>query len=166
MTAPTLRPYLPADAQPLAQIFRAAIEVLTVDDYDDDQRAAWASRADDEDEFAQKLGSMLTLVASLEGAIAGFASLRGKDVIEMLYIHPEAVREGVATALIDALEKLAGARGATALVVEASDTANRFFLRRGYQPQQRNSRMVGDEWLANTTMIKKLGEAGGTKGTH
>ena len=49
------------------------------------------------------------------------------------------------------------------LSVAASDTANRFFLRRGYQPQRRNSRMVGDEWLANTTMTKKLGD---TKGAH
>lgn len=158
MSAPALRPYLPADAEALSRIFRAAVEELTVDDYDEDQRAAWASRADDEEAFAQNLASMLTLVAMLDGQIAGFASLRGKDVIEMLYIDPEAVREGVATALIDALEKLAGARGAATLVVEASDTSNRFFQRRGYQPQSRNSRMVGDEWLANTTMIKKLGE--------
>ena len=159
MTAPTLRPYLPDDAEVLAHIFRAAIETLTVDDYDEDQRVAWAERADDEEEFGKHLASMLTLVASLDGEVAGFASLRGKDAVEMLYVHPEYVREGVATALVDALEKLGGARGAKALVVEASDTANRFFLRRGYAPQQRNSRMVGDEWLANTTMIKKLGDA-------
>ena len=164
MSAPALRPYLPADAEALSRIFRAAVEELTVDDYDEDQRAAWASRADDEEAFAQNLASMLTLVAMLDGQIAGFASLRGKDVIEMLYIDPEAVREGVATALIDALEKLAGARGAATLVVEASDTSNRFFQRRGYQPQSRNSRMVGDEWLANTTMIKKLGEQ--PRGAH
>jgi putative acetyltransferase len=58
--------------------------------------------------------------------------------------------------LIDALEKLAGARGAERLVVDASDTARDFFEKRGYVAQQRNSITVGDEWLANTTLHKPL----------
>ena len=58
--------------------------------------------------------------------------------------------------LFDALEKLAGARGAEKLIVDASDTARGFFEKRGYVAQQRNSVSVGDEWLANTTMHKKL----------
>ena len=31
-----------------------------------------------------------------------------------------------------------------------------FFKRRGFVPQQRNTVPLGDEWLANTTMEKKL----------
>jgi putative acetyltransferase len=58
--------------------------------------------------------------------------------------------------LTDALEKLAGARGASKLVVDASDTARGFFEKRGYVAQQRNSISVGDEWLANTTLHKQL----------
>jgi putative acetyltransferase len=54
------------------------------------------------------------------------------------------------------LEKLAGARGAEALSVDASDTASGFFAKRGYAAQQRNSVRRGDEWLANTTMKKAL----------
>ena len=37
-----------------------------------------------------------------------------------------------ASMLCDALEKLAGARGATKLMVDASDTAIDFFRKRGY----------------------------------
>jgi putative acetyltransferase len=59
--------------------------------------------------------------------------------------------------LVGALEKLAGARGATKLTVDASDTANDFFSRRGYIAKSRNTVMRGDEWLANTTMEKSLG---------
>jgi putative acetyltransferase len=66
--------------------------------------------------------------------------------------------KGVASTLIDALEKLAGARGATALTVDASDTALEFFMKRGYVATQRNSVPVHDEWLANTTMKKTFGE--------
>jgi putative acetyltransferase len=153
---PALRPMLPADVAVLAAIFVASIEELTGDDYSEAQQIAWASAADDEDKFGARLASQLTLVAMLQGSPIGFASLKGTDRIDMLYVHPAAARQGVATALCDALEKLAGARGATALTVEASDMAERFFAKRGYVAMQRNSVTIGDEWLANTTMRKTL----------
>jgi putative acetyltransferase len=80
----------------------------------------------------------------------------GKDHIEMLYVHPAMVGQGVATMLIDALEKLATARGTEKLTVDASDSATGFFGKRGYVPQRRNTVSRGDEWLANTTMEKQL----------
>ncbi len=153
----TMRPFLPADTSLLVEIFRASIEELAAEDYSDAQLEAWASAADDEAAFAKRLGEQLTLIATLAGSPVGFASLKGNDIIDMLYVHPAAVGQGAASMLVDALEKLAGARGAAKLTVEASDTAQYFFQKRGYVPQQRNSVSRGDEWLANTTMQKPLG---------
>jgi putative acetyltransferase len=154
---PALRPFLPADTPVLAAIFTAAIEELTGDDYSTDQQEAWAALADDEEAFGQKLAGGLTLIATLGNAPVGFASLRGKDHIDMLYVHPSAAGQGVASALLDALEKLAGGRGAKNLTVDASDNAQGFFRKRGYVAKQRNSVTVNGEWLANTTMQKTLG---------
>ncbi len=153
-----LRPFLPADTSILAAIFIASIEELTEDSYSEAQREAWASRAEDEAAFGKKLGAQLTLVATVQGSPVGFASLRGADHLDMLFVHPGAVRQGVASTLCDALEKLAAARGAKRMSVDASDSAQEFFARRGYLGQRRNSISVGDEWLANTTMNKALGE--------
>jgi putative acetyltransferase len=156
MTAPALRPYLPADAPLLAALYQAAVEELTGDDYTEAQRAAWASLADDEAVFAARLSGDLTLVATLDGETAGFASSKDNASIEMLYVHPDAVGQGVASALCEALERLAAARGATSLTVDASDTAEGFFARRGYAPQRRNTAVLEGEWLATTTMTKPL----------
>lgn len=154
--AVALRPYLPSDAPLLVEIFRASIEELTADDYTEAQRAAWAAGADDEAAFAARLAAELTLVGTIDGAPVGFAALKGHDEIDMLYVHPAAVGQGVATALVDALEKLSAARGAGRLKAEVSDTAQDFFRRRGFVPQTRNSRSRHGEWLANTTMEKPL----------
>ena len=86
----------------------------------------------------------------------GFASLDGNERLEMLYVHPAAAGLGVGTMLVDALEKLAAARGAKRLTAEVSDSAHDFFKARGFVAQQRNTVTVGDEWLANTTMQKQL----------
>jgi putative acetyltransferase len=151
-----LRPMLPDDLPVLVEIFRASIQDLTGEDYSEAQQQAWAGAADDEAAFGKKLANGLTLVATLQGSPAGFASLAGGGKIDMLYVHPAATGQGVGAMLIDALEKLAGSRGAEKLIVDASDTARGFFEKRGYIAQQRNSVIAGDEWLANTTLHKAL----------
>ena len=102
MSAIAFRPYLPADAARCAAIFRDAIEFSAADDYDEDQRAAWAARADDEDAFGAKLAGQLTIVATLEGFVVAFASLKGAEELDMLYVDPAAGRQGVGAALVDA----------------------------------------------------------------
>ena len=159
MTAVSLRPYVPADARRLAEIFRASIEALTAEDYDDDQREAWAATADDEDAFGERLAGALTLIAVIDGATAGFASLKGADAVDMLYVDPQYAGQGAGRALIEALTRLAGARGAKRLTVEASEVAKPLFERQGFAAQRRNLVRVGDQWLANTTLTKTLGEA-------
>jgi len=153
-----LRPFLPADAPLLAEIFRASIAELTEDDYNPAQQEAWASAAADEEAFAEQLGARLTLIATLDGSPVGFAALEGAHTIAMLYVHPAMAGQGVARMLYEALEKLAASRGAAYLTVEASDTAREFFAHRGFTAQQRNTVSAGNEWLANTTMKKTLKE--------
>jgi putative acetyltransferase len=135
---PSLRPFLPADLPLLSEIRFAAIEELTVEDYDDAQRRAWATAADDEEGFAQSLEKGLTLVALIGGGPVGFISLQG------------------ASALVEAIEKLAAARGTAMLATDASDTAKPLFEARGYQATRRNTIEIDGEYLGNTRMTKAL----------
>lgn len=161
MTAPSLRPYLPADLPEVAEVFRLAIEVLTEEDYSEDQRIAWMGRAEDEEAFGGRLTAGLTLVvAGEEEGVVGFGSLKDNSHIDMLFTRPDFIRQGVATLIMDALERLATARGAKMLTVDASDTAQPFFAARGYVATRRNTIPIDGEWLGNTTMEKK--PVGGT----
>ena len=157
---PALRPFLAADTPMLAAIFTASVQELTGDDYSEAQQEAWAAVAEDEESFGKKLSDELTLIATMQNAPVGFAALKGIDHIELLYVHPSVAGQGVGAMLCDALEKLAGARGAKNLSVDASDNALDFFKKRGYVAQQRNSVTVNGEWLANTTMRKTLANGG------
>jgi putative acetyltransferase len=156
---PALRPFLAEDTPMLAAIFVAAIDELTAEDYSEAQQQAWMAAADDEKQFGKRLAGELTLIATLQNSPVGFAALRGADHIDMLYVHPGVAGQGVASMLCEALEKLAGGRGAKALTVDASDNAEGFFAKRGYVAKQRNTVTVNGEWLANTTMQKTLVQA-------
>ncbi len=154
-----LRPFMPADTMALRELFASSIEELTIEDYDEDQRAAWASRALDAQAFAKRLGEMLTLVVQVDGEYAGFGSLRDNKHLENLFVHPHYVGQGVGTALADALEKIAAARSTTEITVDVSETAQPFFEERGYIATGRNSIHIEDVWLSNTSMTKKLAES-------
>ncbi|MDR3407286.1 MAG: GNAT family N-acetyltransferase [Methylovirgula sp.] len=156
LAKPTLRPFLPQDAAVVAQIFRDAIEDLTGDDYDEAQRSAWMAGAADEASFAKRLAAQTTLLALRDGEPVGFVSLKGNDLLDMLYVRPEAAGEGVGTLLANAAETLARGRGAKILNVDASDTALPFFEKLGFKPQFRQSIALEGEWLANTKMAKAL----------
>ena len=154
-----LRPYLPADAPRCAAIFRASIVEIASEDYSEAQCEAWAARADEAAAFGASLAAMLTLLATKGSEILGFASLKGADQIEMIYVAPEHGRQGVGTALLDALEKIARARGAPKLTAEVSDTAKPLFDKQQFASQRRNIRQIDDEWLGNTSMSKSLAPA-------
>lgn len=164
MTTPhRLRPFLPADTVPLQDLYAQSIEELAADEYDEDQRLAWISRVADAAAFAKRLSDNVTLIVERDGERLGFASLKGNTEIDMLYVHPYAAGEGVASTLLDALERLAGARGTTTLTADVSDTAHDFFQSRGYAPMRRNNIPIDDVWLASTTMTKDLGKPGAGK---
>ena len=151
-----LRPMLPADVPVLAAIYQASIEDLTAEDYDENQRLAWSAAADDEATFGKKLGAWLTLVATVRGAPVGVVALEGREKIRMLYVYPRAARRGIATLLLNAIERLAAGRGSRLLDVEASDTARPFFEVRGFTSQSRQTASIGDQWLGNMHMTKVL----------
>src|ERR1041384_5233247 len=106
-----LRPFLPQDAPLLADIFRAAIEELTEDDYNPAQQEAWASSADDLEAFAARLGKHLSLTGTVQGRPVGFSSLDAPTEIGLFYMHPAVAGHGAGKLLYDAVEKLSASRG-------------------------------------------------------
>jgi putative acetyltransferase len=151
-----LRPFLPEDTPLLSEIFRASVEGLTEDDYTPAQQDAWMAEAEDLESLAERLGKHLTLIATMDSTPIGFISLDAPTEIGLFYVHPDAAGQGAGRMLYDAIEKISAARGTPHLSVDASDTARDFFTHRGFTAEQRNSLSVGNEWLSNTTMRKKL----------
>ncbi len=54
-TSYPLRPFMPADTMALRDLFAQSIEELTAEDYNEDQRLAWVTAAEDAEAFAERL---------------------------------------------------------------------------------------------------------------
>src|SRR5215467_948543 len=128
-----IRPATPEDALAIATVYHDSIREINSRDYAAAQIDAWAGTEPDEEKWLQRQDSRLTFVDEQNGVIRGFAELENEGHIGAIYVHPGYQRKGVASRLLDQLEKEALVRGATCLSTEASITAQRFFVRRGFE---------------------------------
>jgi len=81
---------------------------------------------------ASDLEASHAFVAIVAGRVVGTASLSGQTV-SSVYVHPDYQRGGVATRLMDAVEKAAIAQSVRTLNVQSSVTAQPFYEKRGFK---------------------------------
>ena len=125
-------------------------------DYTASQIRAWASCIIDEGQFGQRCESKLTWVAEMEGRIAGFSDLESDGHIDMLYVHPDFKRRGVARALLQHIEEAARTNGLRRLYTEASVTAHPVFEAMGFRTIVPQTVTVRGESMINYRMEKRL----------
>ena len=150
--AVTLRPYRPEDCPALAHLFYETVHTVNAAHYSPAQLDAWApAGGPDLAAWDESFRAHLTLVAELDGKLAGFGDMdTACGYLDRLYVHKDFQGRGVATALCGALEQAA----AGPVTTHASVTARPFFARRGYRvlrAQQVERRGVR---LANYVMEK------------
>ena len=73
-------------------------------DYRPAQIEAWVAAPGDVEGWAARMRRRVSFVAEEDGRLIGFIQYEPPDHIDMTYVHPEAQRMGVASALLAALE--------------------------------------------------------------
>ena len=158
-----VRPAGAEDDARLAEVSRAAIEESAASHYTPAQRAAWAARRTT-DAHLRYVETTSVLVAEVDGAVAGFASVALAAVdglvpgeVDQLFVDPSAGGRGVARALLAAVEALARSAGLTGLVTHASWRAAPVFERAGFRQEEVESVTVDGEVLTRARMVRTLG---------
>lgn len=98
----------------------------------------------------------ITLVAEDERGVIAFAEMEDNGHLDMFYVHWEAVRRGVGTALYEALEREARGMKLGLVFTEASIKARPFFEARGFRTLKEQEVILEGISLANFAMEKRL----------
>ena len=125
-----LRPYHPDDCPALAALFFDTVHTVNCRDYSADQCDAWADGMVDLAAWNRSFLEHTTYVAEQDGQIVGFGDISRDGYLDRLYVHARFQRQGIATALCDALE---GAVKGRPIETHASITARPFFTAHGYR---------------------------------
>jgi len=145
------------DAATLAAIYHDTIHRVNCRDYTPAQCHAWAPpESRDPEGWVRKQASRLTLVAEEAGQLVGFGELEPAGHIDCFYVHHAWQRRGVGRRLLAELEETARRQGVDRVYLEASVTAQPFFLAQGYCVVRHQQVERRGEWLANAVMEKRL----------
>ena len=149
-----LRPYREGDCPALAALFTDTVHTVNAAHYTPAQLDAWApASGPDLQDWEERFQNHITLVAEVEGRLAGFADLDPvQGYLDRLYVGSRFQRRGVASALCDALEQAAAGRP---IVTHASRTARPFFEQRGYRTVQARQVQCRGVSLENFLMEKR-----------
>ena len=127
-----MRKWRPQDLDATIETFRRAVHELAAGDYTPQELAAWAPPEADHGAWERRMEDSRGWIFEINGKLGGFITTDAPGHIDLLYVHPDYQRMGVATALLELLVADAGAAGVTALHTEASRTAKPFFEQAGF----------------------------------
>jgi putative acetyltransferase len=120
------------DAARLFEIRRQSIIVLASRKMSAVATEAWAASLTVTG-MEQKIRQLEVWVAEVRASVVGWGAIGG-DKLEGLYTDPHFAGRGIGTELLALLEALMSRRGILIVRAEASQNAEEFYLRRGYQP--------------------------------
>lgn len=129
-----IREYRPADLEAVSSLFSRSVREVASRDYSPSQVSAWAPEPPDLEAWRRRLETGAVFVSERAAGIAGFVRIDSAGCVDLLYVHPEAQREGVARALIDRAASWARGQGIRRLYSDVSTTARPFFERAGFRP--------------------------------
>lgn len=148
----------PQDLESVLALFLLTIRESCAPIYDAAQRDAWIASANNTQRWLDKLSSQFFMVAEWEGQLVGFASLEAIQTIDLLYVHPDFQRQGIAQELYNHLENEALRHNAKFLKAEVSKTALPFFMAQGFVTLASQEILCEGVSLENFRMEKHLWE--------
>ena len=153
-----LRAYRDGDAPALATLTRAAIERIGPQAYSPDQVSSWSARHPSGERFAQRVanGDWIVLASGNDDRPVAYALLEPGGHVDMLYIHPDHARRGLAARLLIAVDAEAARRGIARLYTEASDLARPAFESAGYALTGRREFKLDGVTIHNWAMERRL----------
>jgi putative acetyltransferase len=156
----TVRAYVPDDAGPTLSVFLDAVTVTASRNYSPEQIAAWAAPGERSiEEWDRSRSNTDTVVAVRNEKVIGFSDVDATGYINMMFVDSGFTRRGVASALLEAVERHALDRGVATLSTDASITARPFFEHHGFTIVAQQSPVHRGVKLTNYRMVKPLATA-------
>ena len=126
------RLYMPTDLEDVLKLFYDNVHSVCINDYAKEQLDAWAPQDPDIYRWEASLNKNHTLVVEEDGKIIGFGNVGETGYLDRLYVSHEYLHQGVASLILEQLEKYVRAKGIAFINTAASITSKPFFEAKGF----------------------------------
>lgn len=151
-----IRKATPNDLDAITGLFFDTVQQVNSKDYDPEQIDIWAYASLNRKKWLEKINSQYFLVAESEGKILGFGSIEPSGYLDLMYIHKDYQRQGVALVILHELEAESRRNGNFMITTEASITAIPFCIKNGFEHVKKQYHEVDGIRIMNYKMVKHL----------
>ena len=146
----TIRIAQPADVLELKDLFQDTVLNINRRDYSKAEVEDWASCGNDISHIKEMIRTHFFIVATNQQLqVVGFASITQQGYLHSMFVHKDFQGKGIATILLNEIERYATARGIMRITSEVSLTALPFFDKRGYIVEVEQKRKANKLYLTN-----------------
>ncbi len=151
-------PYNSEDLEACLKLFHDTVHSVNSKDYNKEQLDAWAPEdlEKNKSRWQEHLEKGICFVAKLNSHLVGFADMTDSGHLHGLYVHKDFQGQGIASKLLDAIEKAAKKLGLKALSTEGSITAYPFFQKKGSIVDKKQEKELRGVLFINYVMHKTL----------
>lgn len=127
------RLYKPSDLDEVLKLFYESVHQVCKEDYTLEQLDAWAPKEPDLYRWTASLNKNHTLVVERNNHIVGFGNVGETGYLDRLFVSQNYLHQGVATLIVEQLEKYVKTKGIAFMNTASSITAKPFFEAKGYK---------------------------------
>ena len=132
-------------------LFKNTIEKTCYKDYNNQQINAWISSIKNIEKWENRIDSQYFILAKENDKVVGFGSVE-KNYLDLLFVHHEYLRKGVASLIYENLKIESTKKGFSKLTTFASKTALSFFINKGFSVIRKNKVMINEVEITNFEM--------------
>lgn len=153
----TIREAQQSDAVELQELYQSTVLTINRRNYSQAEVEDWASCGDDLSKIEGMIETHYFIVAvNQQLKIVGFSSITPQGYLHSMFVHKDFQGEGIATILLNEIERYAIAAGIMRITSEVSLTARPFFEKKGYVVEEEQKRKANRLSLTNFRMAKGL----------
>lgn len=146
-----------SDTAELRDLFRNTVLMINSRDYSQAEVEDWASCGDDLSKIEDMIKTHYFIVAvNQRSQIVGFSSITPQGYLHSMFVHKDFQGKGIATMLLEEIERYAITAGIMRITSEVSLTARPFFEKRGYIVEEEQKRKANQLSLTNFWMAKGI----------
>ncbi|WP_337513753.1 GNAT family N-acetyltransferase, partial [Catenibacterium sp.] len=121
------REYKNTDLHAVMDLFYVTVHEVNKNDYSEEQLDAIAPKAANEYHWEKSLEKNHTIVVEEDDKLIAFGNIGKTGYLDRLYVHPDYLRKGIASKLVEELEEYAKKHGSHVINVTSSITSKPFF---------------------------------------
>lgn len=153
----TIRMARLSDAFELKELFQDTVLNINKLDYSKTEVEDWASCGNDLSLIKEMIRTHYFIVAiNRQSQIVGFSSITKQGYLHSMFVHKDFQGKGIATILLNEIERYATTTGIIRITSEVSLTARPFFEKRGYIVEKEQKLKANQLSLTNFRMAKEL----------